>query len=291
MVQNKEIIYAILFFLFISNVLVWSNLLKFFKTSLLEVIFFDIGQGDAIFIKTPEGHQILIDGGPSGKIMEKIAKEMPFWDKNLDLIILTHPERDHLIGLLDVLKKYRVENILWTGIERDTPEYREWKNLIENEKTKIKIAKFDQKISCQNCHWKIEILYPFQSLEGEKINDVNDTSVVSRLVFGDSIFLFSGDISNHIEESLLFLEQKLKANVLKIAHHGSKNSSSEEFLQKVNPQIAVISVGKENKFRHPHEEVLEVLKKYGIRVFRTDENGDIKIISDGRYFKVKNKKL
>ena len=284
---NKKFVLFILGFLFLTNFFAWTIVFDLRSHKFLEVNFFDVGQGDAIFVETPTRHQILIDGGPSPKIIEKLAREIPFWDRSIDLIILTHPEKDHITGLLEVLKRYKVENVLWTGIVRDIPEYREWLNLIEKEKANVKIAKAGQKISCKNCQWKIEVFYPFESLEGKEFENSNDTSIVSKLIFGNSSFLFTGDIYKDVEESLTLTPFDLNSNVLKVAHHGSKTSSSENFLERVLPEIAVISVG-ENKYDHPNKEVLEILEKYGIRVLRTDREGDIKIISDSKKYEISN---
>ena len=282
--KNRKFLFLILGFLVFSNLIAWIIVFDLGKVRFLEVIFFDVGQGDAIFIETPSYHQILIDGGPDSTILEKLSKEMPFWDRSIDLIILTHPERDHLTGLIEVLEKYKVENILWTGIVRDTAEYKEWKKLIEEEKAEIFIAKAGQKISCLTWQIKqcdLEILQPFESLEGKEFKDSNNTSIISKLVFGKNSFLFTGDAYKNVEVELINKEAEIYSDVLKVAHHGSKTSSSEEFLKAVSPEIAVISVGRENKYGHPNEEVLELLEKYGIRVLRTDKDGDIKIISDG----------
>jgi competence protein ComEC len=284
---NEKFILFILGFLFLANFFAWIVVFDLRSHKFLEVNFFDVGQGDAIFIETPTRHQILIDGGPSPKIIEKLAREIPFWDRSIDLIILTHPEKDHVTGLLEVLKRYKVENILWTGIVRDIPEYKEWLNLIGKEKANVKIARAGQKISCKNCKWKIEVFYPFESLEGEEFEDSNNTSIVNKLIFGNSSFLFTGDIYKDVEESLALTPFDLNSKILKVAHHGSKTSSSEKFLEKVLPEIAVISVG-ENKYGHPNKEVLEILEKYGIRVLRTDREGDIKIISDSKKYEVSN---
>jgi competence protein ComEC len=286
---NEKFVLFILGFLFLANFFAWIVVFDLKSHKFLEVNFFDVGQGDAIFIETPTRHQILIDGGPSPKIIEKLAREIPFWDRSIDLIILTHPEKDHITGLLEVLKRYKVENILWTGIVRGIPEYREWLNLIEKEKANVKIAKAGQKIFCKNCQWEIEIFYPFESLEGEEFEDSNNTSIVSKLIFENSSFLFTGDIYKDVEESLTLTPFDLNSNVLKVAHHGSKTSSSQKFLEKVSPEIAVISVG-ENKYGHPNKEVLEILEKYGIKTLRTDLDGDIKIESDGRGQKLIYKK-
>jgi len=278
-------VFIFLIILFFLNILAWSIVFDLSKQKSLEVNFFDVGQGDAAFIETPKGQQVLIDGGPGSKILEKLGKEMPFWDRDIDLIILTHPEADHLSGLIDALKKYKVRNILWTGVIRDTFEYEEWQKLIKEEKAKIYIAEKGEKILMSD-GILMDILYPFENLEGKEIQDSNDTSVVSRLTLGYSSFLFTGDMTKLVEKEIIEKNTDVDSDVLKIAHHGSKTSSSEEFLQAVSPEVAIISVGKNNFYGHPTPEVLENLNKYGIKVLRTDERGDIKIISDGEAFKI-----
>ena len=274
----------LVFFLILANAFVWQALFNLEKDRHLEVSFFDIGQGDAIFIETPHKHQILIDGGPSSAILEKLAKEMPFWDRTIDLVILTHPEKDHLAGLLEVLERYEVKQILWTGIIRQTAEYNKWQELIKKEKAKITIAQAPQKIKAGRVF--LSILYPFESLEGGEFKNSNDTSIISRLIFGNNSFLFTGDATKSVEKKILSkcgekVNCLLDSDVLKVSHPGSKTSTSEEFLKEISPEIAIISCGKDNIYGHPHSETLEIFKKYDIEVLRTDINGDIKIISDG----------
>ena len=292
----KKFIFSILAFLFLFNVLAWLVVFELAKPKFLEVIFFDIGQGDAIFIVTPQKHQILIDGGPDSTILEKLAKEMPFWARSIDLLILTHPEKDHLFGLIEVLKRYRVENILWTGVLRDTSGYKEWTNLLEKEEAKIFIARAGQKIKWSRTILDhLEILYPFEILEGKEFKNTNDTSIVAKLVFGEISFLFTGDAGKSVENELIGEYSLsnwpefaiLDSDVLKVGHHGSKTSTGDEFVQQVSPKIAVISAGKGNPYGHPHQEVLEVLEKYGIKILRTDLDGDIKIFFDGISLQVK----
>ena len=283
---NKKIIFYILGVLFFTNILAWFVVFDLAKTQFLEVNFFDVGQGDTVFIETPQRHRILIDGGSGSIILEKLSKEMSFWDRTIDLIILTHPEADHLSGLNEVLKRYKVENILWTGIVRDTAEYKEWLKLINEGKAKIFLAKAGQKISTRNI--LLELLFPFENLEGKKFKDSNNASIVGKLVFGDISFLFTGDIYKEVEKELIGGGVDFDSDILKISHHGSRTSTSEEFLKEVSPEIAIISVGKNNSYNHPHQEVLEVLSKYGINVLRTDEQGDIKIISDGKNYEISN---
>ena len=144
---RKNPVFYIFGFLIFLNILTGIVVFDLSKVQFLEVNFFDVGQGDAIFITSPKGHQILIDGGPGSAILEKLAKEMPFWDRTIDLVILTHPERDHMNGLLEVLKNYQVENILWTGVVRDTQEFKEWARATAEEKANIVIAQNGQKIT------------------------------------------------------------------------------------------------------------------------------------------------
>ena len=286
---TKNFIFSGLALIFFFNIIVWKGVFELNKSTFLEVNFFDVGQGDSIFIETPKRQQILIDAGPGSIILEKLSKEMPFWDRTIDLIILTHPEKDHLAGLIEVLKSYTVENILWTGVKRDTSEAREWEKLIKEEGAKIFIARADQKITWQEGEKNsIEVLYPFENFNGKVIENSNNTSVVAKLIFGGISFLFTGDIQRAVEKELTEKGGVLDSDVLKLAHHGSKTSSSEEFLGKVTPEIVVIQVGKDNQYGHPHQEVLERLKKYGIKVLRTDKDSDIKIISDSKNFKAQN---
>ena len=285
MKRKKEFFLLVIFLLVLGNFFVWKEVFSLDRS--LKVVFFNIGQGDSIFIETPQKHQILIDGGPSKKILEKLAENLPFWDNSLDLVILTHPDADHLSGLNYVLERYEVENILWTGVEKETKTFECWKENLKKENANIVIAQRGQKIKAGKS--EIFILYPFQNLEGRFFDkDTNDTSIVAKLLFGKDTFLFTGDISQEIEKKLfeketdsLYQDFDVGAQILKVAHHGSKTSSCREFLEIVKPEIAVISCGKNNPYHHPHESVLQRLKEFGIKVLRTDQKGDIKIISNG----------
>lgn len=282
--KEKKFVFAILTALFLANFLAWLAVFELAKPKFLEVNFFDVGQGDAVLIETPMRQQILIDGGPTPAILEKLGEEMPFWDRTIDLIILSHPEKDHIVGFLEVLKRYRVDNVIWTGVVRDTPEYNEWMSLLKKEKAKIFIAKIGQRIGSGELG--MEIFYPFESFEGKELKDSNETSIVAKLIYGKSSFLFTGDIGQRSEAKIILNASQPESDVLKVGHHGSKNSTSDEFISAVSPKIAVISAGKGNPYGHPHNEVLDVLAKYGIRVLRTDLQGDIKIISDGKNLKI-----
>ena len=279
MLRNKKLVLIILGVLVGLNILAWV-VVRELNSPNLEVVFFDVGQGDSIFIKTPDGFQVLIDGGPGLAVLEKLGQEMAFYDRTIDLMILTHPEHDHLFGLLGVLKRYEIKNILWTGIVRDTAEYQEWIRLIKEEGANIIIAEVGQKIVLSENIY-LFIIYPFENLENQEVKYTNDSSIVAELVFNDISFLFTGDISKKIEKQL-----SVNSDILKIAHHGSKTSTSLEFLEIVSPELAVISVG-ENRWGHPRPEVLSNLEQFGIQVLTTRDHGDIKIVSDGNSFNIK----
>ncbi len=284
---GKNFVLGIFAGLICFNILAWLAVFDLSKPKFLEVNFFDVGQGDAIFIETPEGRQILIDGGPGSAVLEKLGREMPFWDRTLDLIILTHPEHDHIVGLIEVLQRYKVDYILWTGIKRETAEYKEWQNLIQKEGAEIIIAQRGRKIFlCDKSiepelQYFIEILWPFENLEGQEVKNTNNSSVIARLVFGERSFLFTGDVYKSIERKLAKEGIYLVSDVLKVSHHGSKTSTSREFIEAVSPRMAVIQCGKDNRYGHPHPQTLAILEEFGIKILRTDLHGDIKIISDG----------
>lgn len=286
-VKRRKIYLKLLSVLFLASFFAWGAVFDSNGEGNLNLTFFDVGQGDSIFIETSQNQQILIDGGPTSNILEKLGNEMPFWDRTIDLIILSHPEADHMTGLLEVLKRYRVENILWTGVVKQTAEYREWVKLFEKEKANIQIARAGQQIYGGSTSI-IKILSPFEDFEGKEMKDSNITSVVFRLDHGENSFLFTGDAPSFSEKEMILRGVDLDADVLKAGHHGSKTSSSEDFLKKVTPSAVVISSGRDNSYGHPHQEVLERLEKYGINILRTDKDGDIKIVSNGKDFKILN---
>ena len=278
--------YIGVFILILLNLFVWEHV--FSLNNNLTVVFFDVGQGDSIFIETPQGHQILIDGGPSGKrLLEKLNREMAFWDKSIDLIILTHPDYDHLNGFNYVLDRYNVENIMWTGIKKDTNTYMKWLDKIDREDANVVITKKGHSIKAGDVN--MYVLYPFNNDFGDKVfKNTNESSIVTMMVFKDTKFLFTGDINKKIEDELLPISSfpvSLGTDVIKIAHHGSKYSSSKGFIDIIEPKIAVISCGENNSYGHPAERVLKLLEDFDITILRTDIHGDVRIVSNGSNFK------
>ena len=278
-IGSRKLVIGIIVILFCFNFLAWYAVFEISSQS-LKVVFFDIGQGDAIFIETPKRTQILIDGGPSKKIVEKLGQELPFFDRTIDFIIATHPDSDHISGLVEVLKSYRVDLVGGTGIKGSTAEFQEFSNEIEENKSGKVVLRKGQKIFIgKNLYF--EVLAPLEDFEGKTAKDYNTSSLVLKMAYGKSTFLFTGDAPISIEKKLAEEGSDISSQVLKISHHGSKTSTSNLFLEKVNPEIAVIQVGKDNRYGHPSPEVLERLAKYGIKVMRTDQVGDIKLFSNG----------
>lgn len=284
--SRKFILRAAGFFSALVILVCIFTLQSFEESKALEVDFFNVGQGDAILIKTPEHQRILIDGGPTNAVVEKLGENMIFYDKNIDLMILTHPHADHLVGLIEVLKRYKVKKILATGAINSTPDYLAWLDEIKKENVLMEIASAGQIIDLGE-NLKMEIFYPTENFSGKQPDNLNNTSIVAKLVFGDTSFLFTGDAEKEVEDNLVASGVDLKADVLKVGHHGSRNATGQEFLDRVKPKFAVISVGAKNTFGHPNKTVLNRLEKLGVELFRTDEDGDVKMVSDGMKIEIK----
>ncbi|MFQ5855230.1 MAG: DNA internalization-related competence protein ComEC/Rec2 [Anaerolineae bacterium] len=247
----------------------------------LHVVFLDVGQGDGIFITTPGGHQAIIDGGPSPAAMaDAVGRRMPFWDRSIDLVIMTHANEDHVGGLIPVLERYRVDHAVEPGYAQSTAPYFRWRDLLREKKIDTHFARVDMWIDLGEGVW-MEVLNPPQSLlQGTEADD-NNNSVVVRLTYGEVAFLLTGDIEAEVEGRLA-ARSRVDAQVLKLAHHGSDSSTTPELLAAVQPWVAVISVGADNRFGHPSDEVLARVAQEGIPIYRTDEHGDVEFISDGR---------
>lgn len=286
MFQTKKILYLVIIFLSVASLLVWSAIFKQPSANLLEVYFLDVGQGDSIFIETPAGRQVLIDGGPDKTVLAELNQVIPFYDRTIDLIILTHPDADHITGLIEVLNYYQVDSILSSGFQKETAVYQKWRQLISQKDIRLVLAQAGQRIVFPSGP-TLQILWPEQTLIDSLAQKANNASVVSRLVYRQAEILLTGDIEKEIEQYLVYQQPRaeLKSDILKVAHHGSKTSSSQRFLEMVDPQAAVISVGQDNRYGHPASAILERLK--GIFVYRTDQDGQIQISTDGIQFEIK----
>lgn len=257
--------------------LIWTAIFKL-PDNRLHLVFCDVGQGDAILIYQGSS-QILIDGGPNQKVLTCLADHLPFWDREIEIVVATHPDADHLTGLIDVIERYVVKQFVLNSVGKGSAVYREFEAAVSEEEAGVYFPQRGDKISLKSM--KLAVLWPKSQ---EKVlgvttmeKEANETSVVLQFSYGNFDVLLPGDISTEIE-SLLDLED---VEVLKVAHHGSKYSTSEDFLKETKPELAVISVGK-NSFGHPTEEVLKRLEQLGVEVLRTDVDQEIEVVSNGK---------
>jgi len=272
----KNKIFLIIFIFALGNIFCWREVFLYGKKT--GVYFLNVGQGDSELIKLPNEVAILIDSGPrNGLAKKELSKILPFWKKRIDVFILSHPEFDHFGGMLDLISNYQIGVFLWNGDfpkDKDLKEAfeRVLKKLKENQ-TKIIITKKGDKIFYKN--YKGEILWP---LSNKKFFDLNNNSLVFKFHTPKKTFLFPGDINASAQKELIKIShQNLQSEVLKFPHHGSKNAFLVSFLEKVSPKIVIFEVGKNNKYFFPSKFILEYLKFFPVKIFRTDLDGTIKI--------------
>lgn len=250
------------------------------KTSpYLQVHFLDVGQGDAALIETPSGAQVLIDGGKDATVLRRLSSEMSFFDRTIDVVVGTHPDKDHIGGLIDVLKRYKVLKILSTENKGDTTTSESYTKLKNTERAEILIARRGQTLHL-DASTTLRILFP----DSDPTNmESNTSSIVFQLVYGSSTFMFTGDSPKSIEEYLVLTEgESLKSDVLKLGHHGSRTSTSELYLDEVQPKFAIVSAGKDNTYGHPHVEVTDLLFNAHVQILETSKEGTITMLSDGK---------
>lgn len=236
------------------------------------VTFFDVGQGDAALLVTQAGKHIVVDGGPGNVLLSPLAKKLPLLKQTIELLVLTHPDLDHVGAFPKILEHFNVGSVLLPPIADNLAEYQFALEMFHNKSIPIIFANPEVDIHIDNM--VLDVLWPSA---GASMGKNNNSSLVF-MVLGTPIkVLFTGDIEKSAESALLNVKEDLDADILKIAHHGSKTSSSTGFLLAVGPRIAVISSGKENRYGHPHVEVLNRLQKLGIQIRRTDTEGTIMI--------------
>ena len=269
--------------LLIATILVWVAILNT-PDDKLHVSILDVGQGDAILIQTPSHQDILIDGGPSPRAIDlELSKKLPFWDRTIDLVILTEPQADHMAGLTEVLRNYKVPQVFEPGIAYDSTTYQQWLSLVESQQIGHKIAHAGQQIELGD-GIEIDVLHPPSPFLQGTSDDVDNNGLALRLHWNGISFLFTSDIGKEAEWYLIAQRANLRSTVLKVAHHGSLTSTSEQFLAAVNPEIAVISVGTDNRFALPRIEIVDrlVTQLGNDRIYFTSTHGTIEFITDGK---------
>lgn len=284
----------------LSGIITGFVLMIAFLTSLpdgtLLLVFCNVGQGDATYIRFSDGRDMLIDGGPTNAVVSCLSKYMPFWDRRIDMVVLTHPQKDHMQGLIDVLSRYDVTYFLHSDITNNTEGFRQLTDILRTRHITERFAVKGEKINIGGA--QLSIVWPSTAqiarmkppeadgatdvLGVSSGADVNDGSVVLWLRYGTFDALFPGDADMRVEAGYRgFSLADKDFEVLKVPHHGSRTGMSKEYVQWLSPQTAVISVGK-NSYGHPAGEILSELAETGAEVLRTDTEGDIVIVSDGR---------
>lgn len=244
----------------------------------VQVAFLDVGQGDAIYVRTPSGFDVLVDGGPDNAVLERLGQVMPFYDRDLDLVVLTHPDADHLTGLVEVLKRFRVHRVWVNGSTKDTAVYRTWAERLADEGAIVTAVTTGYSFSIDD-GTHLQVLHPDQP--ATEATSPNNEAVVITLSYGQEDVLLTADIEAEPESIMVkrfaASPETLQTEILKVAHHGSKTSSTEEFLEAVKPELAVISVGIDNRYGHPGQEVLDRLRQFDIPYYRTDCDGTVRV--------------
>lgn len=259
-----------------------------FNDHKLHIIFCNVGQGDAIFIRTPSGKDILLDGGPDHSVLSCLSKHMPFWDRKIELMLLSHPHLDHFAGLIFVLQRYITKQFGTEDLHNETTAF----NTLQEELTRRKIPQtslLKGDVFRLADGVRIEVLGPSSEFlhttsPNGRIGEKSEfASLVFRLSYKSFSVLFTGD------SQIVGLNDAASSpvSVLQIPHHGSKTGVDEEVIQRLKPQLAVISVGK-NNYGHPSKEVIKLLRNKDIKVLRTDLDGEVEVITDGQTWSIKH---
>ncbi|MDP3996171.1 MAG: MBL fold metallo-hydrolase [bacterium] len=269
--------------LFVANVFIWLSALRG-ENGALTVSFLNVGQGDAVFIQAPNGRQALVDAGGTGAVLRELGGVLPFYDRSIDVVIATHPDTDHIGGFPEVFRRFNIGLILESGVGAETGVYETYNELAEKEAPRL-TARRGMKIVLDKETY-LTVLFPDRDLSSG--GSANDASVITRLTHGETSFLLTGDASKAIEDYVTALSpQSVDVDVLKAGHHGSRTSSSETFVGFASPLFAVISAGENNRYGHPHDEVVSIFEKFGIPILGTYDKGRITFTSDGNKIKLK----
>lgn len=243
----------------------------------LRIDVLDIGQGDSVLLTTPGAQRILVDGGPDLSALEEMGGMLPFLNRRIDLLILTHPDADHISAFPDILERYDVARVMLTGVQQDSSIYDRFLAALDGKGVPVIIAEAGRDLDL-GAGVLLDILWPLAPLYGETPTQSNSAGIVAKLRWRSHSVLLTADIEAGVEEELLRRGTDLSAEILKIPHHGSRTSSSLSFLHAVQPQLALLSVGRNNRFGHPHPEVLARYARLGIPIRSTAQEGRISIV-------------
>jgi competence protein ComEC len=263
-----------------------------FNDGKLHVVVCDVGQGDGILIRTPNGSDILVDGGPDDSILNCLSNHLPFWDRTIELMVLTHPHTDHAAGLVDVLKRYTVLHFVTEKVLGSTATYKRLENELAAQKLTAKYLFAGDRIDFADKTSLVTLWPSSEAFENVRLQDKNDSqsldvngfSLIQLLTYGDFKVLLTGDAGSIAEDKIAVKAGKV--DVLKVPHHGSKTGMSDYFLTQISPSLAIISVGAKNKYGHPAVQTLDLLNSHSIKTLRTDQNGTIEVVSDGKNFSI-----
>ena len=283
---NRNHLILFIVFLIIFDFFVWSQIVSGVseQNNNLEIYFLDVGQGDSELVNLPNDVQVLMDGGPDNKILGELSSILPPTDRYIDLVVLSHPQYDHFAGLIEVLKRYEIGAFIYNGREGTAESFEDLKRTIEKNKIPTIILTQGDKIKYQENQF--DVFSPSKNFISSK--ELNDTTLVIKLTGENSKILFTGDIGFKVE-NYLAANFDIDSDILKVGHHGSKYSSGKKFLEAVNPKIAIIEVGK-NTYGHPTSQALNGLASIGSQIFRTDQNGTIKLVINGEKINIFKKK-
>ncbi len=264
--------------LLLANALVWYVVWRETPKGILTVAFLDVGQGDSIYIEAPNGNQVLVDGGAGRQVLRALGEVMPFYDHSIDVVMVTHPDADHIGGLPFVMDRFDVGAVLEPGVWSATTAYQEFERRASDGSHQHFLARRGMRLKLDR-DVALEILFPNQDTTGW---ETNRASIVARLVYGQNSFLLTGDSPIAIERQLLALDPAgLQSTVFKAGHHGSRTSTSLEYATAIEPKFGIISAGLNNRYGHPNQEVLDTLTKLGATILRTDQQGTIIFKTDG----------
>ena len=279
--KHSKIRASFLALLALVAIAVWTSVFdRPAASGLLTLNVLDVGQGDSLLITTPLGHHVLVDAGPTSQTTEKIDAELPRNDRTLDLVVVSHNHSDHIGGMTAVLKRYNVSQFWLSGATDTTQTYIDM--LKEIKAKNIPTTAVTAGITKTFDGVKFTVLYPLTSQVGLQPANQHDSMVVFLVEYKQKSMILTGDLEASKEVEIIKAgEITHSVDVLKVGHHGSDTSTSEAWLDTLKPSIAVISVGKNNLFGHPTPSTVKRLTNHGIQVLRTDENGTVKVISDG----------